>query len=97
MDLILSFPGHKCPTDGMVNATQCPDGEYQTDTGQSSCDDCPAGSECSDTTTANPCSTGQYSDAKAISCTSCPTGEFWLFFKSVRACWPRGTGLEICP
>lgn len=68
------FLGHKCPTTAMISATECPDGEVQTATGQSSCSPCSAGNDCSDKTTESQCAAGTYSGAGEKSCTDCATG-----------------------
>ena len=63
----------------MTAATECPDGEYQQNTGQTSCQSCDAGHECSDkTATPNPCAAGQYATANSITCTACPSGRFLI-------------------
>lgn len=60
----------------MTEHIVCPAGEYQSDTGQINCAECPAGSECSDPTSAPvPCDPGFYSEAKSINCSQCPTGK----------------------
>ena len=42
---LLCLEGHYCEQ-GSAAPTYCPAGEYQTSTGQSSCDPCPAGYYC---------------------------------------------------
>ena len=61
----------------MTNHTVCGTGEYQNSAGQTNCDDCPAGSECSDPTVSPvSCDPGTYSAVKSTTCTQCGTGEF---------------------
>ena len=38
----------KCATAGLEIGVTCPDGEYQVSVGQTSCDTCTAGHQCSD-------------------------------------------------
>ena len=59
----------------MSSPTVCPSGDYQASTGQTSCDQCPAGSECSDTTTAAACPSNKYSLAGSVNCSECPAGQ----------------------
>lgn len=70
----LLFAGSKCPSDGLDAPIQCPGGEYQSSSGQTSCTQCPAGSECSDPTTATQCTAGHYAPAGSVNCTACATG-----------------------
>ena len=73
---IFYFIGSKCPNNGMGAHTVCPDGEYQTSTGQTTCTACTAGHECSNKAIApNQCAAGMYAAANSISCTPCAAGE----------------------
>ena len=74
LDTCVFVSGYKCPNSMMSAPTACPTGTYQTATGQTSCDDCPAGSECTDPTTANQCAAGKYAALGSGVCTNCPTG-----------------------
>jgi hypothetical protein len=50
----------------------CADGKYQTATGQSSCDDCPAGQKCtSKSGAAVDCAAGYFSPLGVSTCTVC--------------------------
>jgi len=68
--------GHKCPSSGLAAAVPCPSGQYQSNTGQTACLSCTAGSQCADQTAAPvACLAGTYSPADAITCTACLAGE----------------------
>ena len=59
----------------MTTPIDCPDGEYQTQTAQQTCDSCTAGHECSDKTKSpNQCDAGKYAEAKSVNCSVCATG-----------------------
>ena len=75
----ISFPGSKCPSDGMTAHIVCSPGEYQNSTGQTDCIDCPAGYECSDPTSLPvECGPGLYAPAQSTNCTQCPTGQSYI-------------------
>ena len=64
----------------------CSPGEYQNNTGQTDCIDCPAGYECSDPTSLPvECGPGLYAPAQSTNCTQCPTGQSYI---SVCICGP---------
>ena len=57
-------------------AETCPNGEYSSTTGQTTCVTCTEGYQCLDKTAAPViCPAGTYSAAGSMSCTSCPTGQ----------------------
>ena len=64
--------GYSC-ADPAIGAVECEDGTYQTLTGQTSCDDCPAGTECP-TTYGTPvdCDAGYFSPPGSSTCTVKP-------------------------
>ena len=60
--------GYSC-ADPAVGKVLCDDGKYQTDTGQTSCDDCPAGQECpTKNGTAVDCVAGFFSTLGSSTC-----------------------------
>jgi len=59
----------------MSAPTECTDGTYQANTGQTSCSNCDAGKQCADKTISPvDCNAGFYSNANSISCISCASG-----------------------
>jgi len=64
--------------DATVGMIACPDGTYQTATGQTTCDDCPGGQECpSASGAASNCNAGYYSPSGVSTCSvsTYPGGE----------------------
>lgn len=63
--------GYYC-ADAAIGKVICPDGQYQTLTGQVSCDNCPAGQECpSKNETAVDCNAGYFSPVAVSTCSVC--------------------------
>ncbi len=70
IDVFISATGYEC--------TACVAGSYQPSAGQYECITCPAGSECatSGLTSATLCEPGEYSNAGAIACSTCPAHQY---------------------
>ena len=68
-----------CPTDGMSVPQVCPDGQYQTGTGQQDCDNCTEGYSClnKDQSPAS-CPAGLFAPAGSTSCSNCGAGKCHL-------------------
>ena len=73
--LLFKLTGSKCPSSAMTTHTICASGTYQTGTGQTTCDDCTGGHQCSNNAVSPvQCLAGQYAPAKSTSCTPCASG-----------------------
>ncbi len=75
MSCDLCIAGHSCPEDKLDNPVPCTKGTYQNDTGQLTCDPCPAGKGCASTSsTPFDCQNGTYSPEGVSECLACPSG-----------------------
>lgn len=66
--------GHRCPV-GSPEPEPCPSDEYQTQSGQGTCNPCPAGSYCYDGTKITDCPAGSYCQQGNI-LINCPPGKY---------------------
>ena len=69
-----------CTSSATGVPTECPDGQYQPSTGQTSCVQCSEGYQCANKTIAETiCDAGYYSAAGSVSCTPCENGKAIVF------------------